>query len=884
VDRVIGFLKRVRAVVRRRTVDRELAEEMRSHLEMETARNIDAGFPPDEASRRARAVFGSRDAALEAHRDVRGGRWIADAFADARYAARTLRSNPALTAAAVVTIALGVGANTAIFSTLYAVVLRPLPYQDANRLVMVWESNAERGWVNADAAPANYLDWREQVGAFQDVAAYPTYEGATVLRVGGESRLLTSMTVTGNFFSVLGVKPAVGRAFTVDETWDTGERLAMISERLWRNWFSADPSVVDRTVELGGYPVRVVGVVPSSFVFPGRDPDVWRPTAFAREQAQTVSFRRAHWLGVIARLKPGVTVEQADAELQVVVSRLQREYPITNTGMGAGFTPLHRFLVGDVRQPLMALQVAVGLLLLIACANVGNLLLVRAADRERESVVRLALGAGRGRLVRQAFTESLVLSVAGGSAGVAVGWIGTRILAARQPEDMLPVGDIGMNATVLAFALAVTIGAGLLFGIGPAVWARRRDPAEVLKDNARTGSRSRVRRWSHGLAVAELAVAVILMAGAGLLVRSWWRVQGVDSGIDPRGVLTASLSMPPGRFPTAEGRQQFLDGVLDRLRAIPGVEYAGAVSRLPVTLPAWSSDFSVAGRERESYGVQVLHREVTPEYHRVMGVPLLAGRWFTAADDAQSPLVVLINEALARKYFPNENPIGRRVAFDRYPDSTSFWRTIVGVVGSERQHGLEREASPEFFAPVTQDEPGSQVIVLRTTLEPTTVASAVRSVVAEVNSSVAINQVRPMMEIRDAALARRRFTMTLVLTFAGAGLLMALVGVYGVTAQLARGRRRELGIRMALGASSSGIQLLVVRRGMVLAVAGITIGMAAVAAATRGISVLLFEVGPTDPLTLTVVAVLLSAAVLAASWAPARRAARTDPMETLRVE
>lgn len=883
-DRLGGIARQLRAIVRGRATDRELDEEIESHIAWQTEQNIRNGHPPHEARRLALAAFGGRDSAREAHRDVRGGRWIEDALSDARYAFRTLRHNPALTIAAVLTIALGVGANTAIFSTLYAVVLRPLPFRDSERLVMLWEKNAERGWMQADAAPANYLDWSDQVDAFDGVAAYPSFGSDVVLTRDGESQIVESMPVTGNFFQVLGVPALRGRTFTDAETWDTGERVAMISERLWRQRYAADPAILERTIELGGFPVRVVGIVPASFRFPGRNPDVWRPTAFDPSARPQVWFRRAHWLRVIARLRPGVTPERADAALQVVINRLMQQYPETNTDMGGGLTPLHRFLVGDVRQPLVALQVAVALLLLIACANVGNLLLVRAVDRERESVVRLALGAGRWRLVRQALAESLVLSSLGGLAGVALGWGGTRLLAALQPEGMLPVSDIGLDGGVLLFALGITTLSGLLFGIGPALWTRRRAPAEVLKEGGRGASRSRLRRWSHALAVAELAVAVMLMSGAGLLVRSWWRVQGVDPGLSPDGVLSVTLNLPPGRFATRELRDGFYRDVSERLGALPGVQSVAMVSQLPMTSQSWSSDFAVAGRPREAYGIDVLHRSCSPKYQEVLRVPLIAGRTFTDDDVASAPPVVLINEALARKYFANEDPIGKRITFDRYPDSTSYWRTIVGVVGSERQVGLELEPRPEFFAPVAQDEPGVRILLLRASLDPASLIPSVRSAIAASNTTVAINEMRPMTTIRDEALARRRFVMTLVLTFAAAGLLLSLVGVYGVTAQLARGRRREIGIRVALGAPLAGIRLLVLRRGISLAFAGVLVGAVGALAAARTMSALLYGVEPTDPLTLLAVAVVLAIASLAASWAPAWRAARVEPIEALRLQ
>ena len=884
MDAFRGLMARLRAVLRGRQADRDLDEEIRSHIEMETEKNIAAGRSPDDARRMAMAVFGGRDAAMEAHRDVRGGRWLSDMVRDARFALRTLKHNPVLTAAAVLTLALGVGANTAIFSTLHAVVLRPLPFRESDRLVMLYETNPERGWTQAEAAPANYFDWREQVDAFEDIAAYPSWPGTTVLSHNGEAQVLSTMTVTGNFFTVLGVPTTLGRTFTDEESWETGERLAMISHRLWTSRFGSDSTLVGRIITLGGFPVRMLGVVAPTFSLPGWDPDVWVPTAVERVAAQRVSFRRAHWWRAIARLKPGVSAAQANVGLQVVVQRLQKEYPVTNTNMGAGMMPLHRFLVGDVRLPLLALQVAVGLLLLIACANVGNLLLVRAADRERESVVRLALGAGRGRLVRQALSESLVLSTLGGVAGIALGWAGTRGLAAMQPEGMLPVGDIGVNVSVLLFALGVSIASGLLFGMGPALWAGRRAPAEVLKEGGRGTSRTRLRRWSHGLAVAEVAIALVLLAGAGLLVRSWLRVQSVNPGFGADGLLTISVNLPGGLFDTQPKRDAYYAAALERVRAIPGVTGAATVTRLSLTEAGWSSGFAVAGRPPEDVSAQAVHREISPDYHSVLNIPVIRGRSFTDADNAGAPPVLLINEAFAKKHFANEDPIGKRVSFDRLPDSTSYWRTIVGVVGSERQRGLEFESEPEFFAPVEQDENGPRVFVIRSSVSPMSIIPAARAALTAADRNAAINRVRPMTEIRDAAMARRKFVMTLVLTFAAAGLLLALVGVYGVMAQLARGRRREIGIRVALGAPLTDIRGMVVRRSFALAASGVAIGVAGSMAASRAIQSLLFDISPVDPLTLSFVGIMLAGAAVAASMPTAWRASRVNPMETLRAE
>jgi putative ABC transport system permease protein len=694
------------------------------------------------------------------------------------------------------------------------------------------------------------------------------------------------MQVTGNFFRVVGVPAAVGRTFTDAETWATGESIVMISERLWRSRFAGDSGIVGRTIDLGGRPSQVIGVVPASFSLPGRDPDVWFPTRWNPEDRAQVYFRRAHWLRAIARLRPGVTPAEADAQLQVVVKRLERDYPETNRAMGAGLTPLHEFLVGDVRRPLLVLQGAVLLLLLIACANVGNLLLVRAAGREREAVLRLALGASRARVVREALMDSLTLSAIGGAAGLALGWWGTKILVALQPERMLPVGDVSVDVGVVAFVLAITTISGVLFGLAPAVWSGLRAPADALKEGGRTGSTGRrMRRWGSALVVGEVAIALLMTVGAGLLVRSFWRIQDVDPGVDVERVLAVAPSLPPGRFDTADKVAAFYETLLQRVRAVPGVESAAIVSELPMTATGWSSDFATEGRPPRDYASDIVHREISADYQRVMRGRLVAGRLFSERDRGDAPLAVLVNEALVAKFFPGENPVGQRIAFDRVPDSTSVWRTIVGVVSNEHQQGLERDPSPEFFAPYAQDQVRSRMqLVVRTTGEPATLAGPIRRLVAELAPSVAIAWVGPLTEVRDRAMARQRFLMTLVLVFAGVGLTMAVVGVYGIMAQVSARRTREIGIRVALGARASGVQWMVVRHGLGLVVAGIAVGTAAALAATRALQALLFRVSASDPATFAVVAALLALAALAACWIPARRASRVDPAVTLRAE
>jgi predicted permease len=881
----VRALKRLRFLFGKGAVERELDEEIRLHLELEAAKYVRAGVPPVEARRRARLAFGSIEASKEAHRDARGVRWLEDAVADVRHTLPAFRRSPALALAAIVTLAVGIGANTAIFSAVNAVILRPLPFPNASRLVSLGEDNPEYGWRHGQVAPANMLDWREQVPAFADVAAYVDYRTTATLTGEGDPRILVSSEVTGNLFSVLGVHAQLGRTLQRDETWQTGRPVAVISDRLWREQFASDPGVVGRTVELDDDRVQIVGVMPAGFDFPVENVDLWVPTAWNPVDRGQMYFRRAHWLGVVARLRPGITLEQADAQFQTTVRRLQREYPATNRVMGADILPLHDSLIGDTRRPLLVLLGAVGLLLLIACANVANLLLVHAAGREREAALRLALGAGRGRLARQALAESLVLSALGGIAGLALAFWGTRLLVALQPAGMLPVRDIGVDWVVLGYGSLLGIGTGLVFGVAPAVWTSRRLPADALREGGRGGSAgTRMRRWSDALVIAEVALALALTVGAGLLVRSLRQLQHVKGGFNGSGVLAVSLALPVSRYETGEQVAMFWDGLVDRAHMLPGVAAAAAASKPPLSPASWTSDFAIAGRAPDAYGVNVMHREVTPGYFSLMGVPLLRGRTFTAQDRRGAPGVVLINASLARRYFPDADPIGQRIAFDRVPDSTSVWRTIVGVVGDEHQTSLATEPRIEIFAPVAQDQRRGMTLLVRTSGDPLALAAPVRRLVADLDPKLAIASIRTMDSIREASLATQRFLMTLMLVFAGVGLLLATVGVYGIMAQMANGRMREMGIRMALGARASVVRWLVVRHGLRLAGAGLVIGTAGALLGTRAMRSLLYAVTPADPTTFLAVPALLLATAAVACWLPAARASRADLVRVLRVE
>ena len=880
-----GFAARARALLFRRATQRSLNDEIQFHIEQETAKNIRLGLAPDEARRQALVQFGGLTQAREAHQDVYAARPIEELVADTRYTLRTMRRTPVLAGAAILTLALGVGANTAIFSAVNAVILRPLPFPKPEQLYMLWEENPEKGWYKEVAAPANMLDWREQVAAFADVMAYSDMMGTSTLSDGGEPMIVKPARVTGNFFSVLGVRAALGRTFVDAETWRTGHRIAVLSHHLWRDRFGSDPGVVGRTIQLDGLPVEVVGVMPASFDYPNEKVDLWGPSGFDPSSRQQVSFRRAHWLSVVARLKSGATEATANAQLQAVVKRLQRDYPETNRVMGAGMTPLHEFLVGNTRLPLLVLLGAVGLLLLIACANVGNLMLVKASDREREAALRLALGAGRRRLVRQALTESLVMSFVGGVAGVALGWWGTKALQAIQPAGMLRVSRFDFDWTVLGYVLLITTLSGLLFGLAPAIWASRRLPQEALKEGGRGGSQSRrMRRWGERLVIGEVALALLLSIGAGLLVRSLLELERVDPGFDPNGVLTARVSLPNARYDTDEKVAIFFAQLEDRLRGIPGVTSAAGVSDLPLEGSGYTSDFTVEGWPAGTYGTEVTHTRITPDYFKAMRTPVVSGRAFTAADRARSPSVVIINEAFAKKHFKGQDPVGKRVAFDKTTDSTTTWSTVVGVVKSVHQLKLSDEPQIEVFEPLAQSATNALTMVVRTAGDPASLGPAVRRTVAEVDPSLAIESMKTAVVVRDASLAEQRFLTTLLLLFASVGLALAVVGVYGVMAQMARRRVREMGIRLALGAQADDVRWLVVRNGLRLVGVGLVIGTAAAFVATRAMQTLLFGVAAKDPITFAIVPAVLVLTAFLATWVPANHASRADPATALRAE
>jgi putative ABC transport system permease protein len=873
------------SVFRSGRMNRALDDEIAHHIEMETAQNIASGMTPAEARRQAMLAFGGVQSLREAHRDGRGTRWLADLAADARHSFRTLARTPALTAAAILTLALAIGADTAIYSAVNAVLVRPLPFRQPDRLVMVGENNRDFLWHMSDAAPANYLDWRARVAGFRDAMAYAHFSLNATLMVDGAPRLVPIARVTGNFFSVLGVTLERGEGFTDADTWSTGLPRIVISDRLWRA-LGGDPGLVGHTLPVDGRPATVVGIAPRGFAFPTPDIDLWTPMGWTKDDAAERSFRRAHWLRVIARLQPGVSVAGANAQLMVVAEQLKSEYPETNRIMEAELQPLHRFLAGDTRLPLLVLLGAVSLLLLIACANCASLSLIRAASRSREIAIRAALGAGRSRLVRQAFAESLVLSAIGGAAGLGLGWGGTHVLTILLPPNgsLLPVDTVALDWRVALYVVAVSLACGILFGIAPALWASQRAPGDALATSSRGASASvQIRRWGARLAIAEVAIALALSVAAGLLVRSYAKLQGVDPGFDPTNVLAASIELPGNRYDNQPPIRQFFDQLIERVRGFPGVTDVAAVSRLPLTAPGWSSAFSIDGVSGGNFGATLLHRQVTADYFHTMRVPLRQGRVFTIAD-AGPPYVVVINDVFARQYFNGADPVGQRICFDQKPDSNSTWRTIVGVVGSEHQVTPGTPPGIEVIAPFTQEISHAMSVVARTRGDPMALAPLVRGAVRDLDPQLAITRIETMSAVRSLSMARDRFLMTLVSMFGMLGVVLAVVGVYGVLAELARERMREMGIRIALGARSRTVQWLIVRRGLLFGAAGVGLGLVLALAGTRGLARLLFGITPLDAGTYAVVGLALLGATLVASWLPAWRSSHVDPIAILREE
>ncbi|HSB11413.1 MAG TPA: ABC transporter permease [Blastocatellia bacterium] len=797
---------------------------------------------------------------------------------DTRYAIRTMLQSPGFTAVAVLALALGIGANTAIFSVVNAVLLRPLPYTDPDRLVHV--HRMQPPIARAPISRPDYFEWENQQQVFQGIAAffYRTYNLTGV----DQAERLNAARVTGGFFSLFGINPAAGRFIDNDDDKAGGARVAVISHGLWQRRFGGAPDLIGKTIALNADTYTVIGVAPADFQFP-RGVEVWTPAFLAEEKTQ----RGSNYLKVIARLKDGVTQPRASAQMNQIAAALAEKYPANDTNLTVAIAPLLEEQVGRIRPVLLVLLGAVGFVLLIACANVANLLLARAAARQKEFAIRTALGASRVRLARQLMTESVLLALAGGALGAVLSVWGISVLVSIAPGNIPRVKEVSLDKWVLGFTFLSSLLTGLVFGLAPSLAASRTDLNETLKEGGRgtaatSPHRALVRRV---LVVAEIALSLVLLVSAGLLIESIKRLTQVSPGFDPHNLLTANLSFP--RNPSAKDEDEaaagFLAGVEQRIASLPGIISVGTINDLPVTgYSSVNGDLNVEGRPAYKAGEAPVaeFRLVTPGYFRSIGIPLLSGRELTDRDDRSAPQTVLINHALADAIFPGEDPVGKRLlALDDKPHE------IVGVVGDARQWGLDRPADPEIYFPLAQVNFASEAtLVLRTAGDPSTLAGALRQAVREASADAPVFRVKTMMEVLADSTSQQRFNMSLMTIFAAVALVMAAIGLYGVISYSVTQRTHEIGVRLALGASTGDVLKLVVGQGMLLAGAGVALGLCAAFGLTRLLSTLLFGVSPTDPLTFAVISLILIGVALAACFVPARRATKVDPMVALRYE
>jgi putative ABC transport system permease protein len=803
---------------------------------------------------------------------------------DIRYGFRSLLKRPGATVVALVTLALGIGVNTAIFSAVDSVLLRPLPLKDPERVTSIWERTLRDGINQNEVAPANFFDLRNQNQVFEGIGAHGPQD--LNLTGGGEPERLNGELVTANVFSILGVEPALGRTFLPDEDQTGREQVVVLSDALWQRRFNRDPSIVNRNITLNGESFTVVGVMPRGFFFPARETELWIPWAMEPEQA---SGRGDHYLRLVARLKPGTTLEQANADVESIAQRLSIEYPRTNEGLGFVVHSLHQDYVGNLRLPILVLFAAVGLVLLIACANVANLLLAQATTRRREIAIRIALGARRWTIVRQLLIESLLLAGGGGLLGVLGAVWGVQALSKLLPENLSKLQDVNIDTRVLLFTLGVSALTAIVFGGVPALLAARAKPGETLSDVARDAAGgSSGRHVRRVLVVSEVALAVVLLVSAGLLMRSFQLLRQVDKGFTTENLLTMHMVLPMPKYGKPEARRAFYDEVLRRIEELPGIDSAGVITFLPLSFNGMNFSFSVEGRPTPSDMKLpfALYRVVSPHYFDAMGVTLQRGRFFDAHDTAGSQLVTLISRQLAAQYWPNEDPIGKRIKIGPL-DSPNQWLTVVGVVADVRQAELYGDPRMDLYVPYAQERRGfvtPRDLVVRTKGDATSVAGAVRQAIWSVDKDQPVSNVRTMDQVFAAAISKERFQALLLGLFAALALVLACVGLYGVISYSVAQRTHEIGVRVALGAQSVDVLRLVIRQGMTLTLVGLIVGIAAGSVATRVLSDMLYGVSTTDPLTFVGVPAFLLLIAFVACYIPARRATRIDPLVALRYE
>ncbi|HLY16953.1 MAG TPA: ABC transporter permease [Bryobacteraceae bacterium] len=865
---------RIRARFSLGRLDREFGDEVESHLNLLTEENVQRGLPPEEARRAARVRLGGLTQLRETHRDLRGLPWVETLAQDIRYALRTLRKNPGFTAVAIVTLALGVGANTAIFTVIEAVLLRPLEYSKPRELV-TWRGNESQ--MDIDDIRAQSRLFSAGGGVNPEVMDYTG---------GAEPLGVRAGYVDAGLFQALGVPAMLGRTISPEEDRRGGPRAVVLAYPFWREHFSAGPNILGKTIPLSGNRYTVIGVMPATFAVPEYALEVFVSLRVAYPEA--AAYRGVHFMRSYWRLKPGATLAQAGAEMAAIDARLAAAYPADDKDRRTVLVPLQQWVTGDIRPALRVLFGAVCVVLLIACANFASLLMARTAARRREMLIRAALGGGRSRLIRQALTESTLLAVLGGFAGLLLAGLATRLLVAAKPAALQHLNQVSMDPVVLAFGLVVSTLTGLIFGLAPAWSLSRAGVAGNLKQHGRNAAAGPTgHNFRKLLVVSEMAMALVLLAGSGLLIKGFARLRAVEPGFNPAHVISIDMQLPANRYAETTKQTQFRRELLDRLNALPGIQ-AAMVGDAPLNGSEVGHRLAFEGRPAASTGdePEVDTFCVMGDYFRVMQVPLRAGRTLTDADREDQPLAVVVNQALVRQYFAGRNPIGQRIRYAR-ETGPPRWMTIVGVAGDIKQYSLAQPALPAIFTPFAQSNENWRrwmSVVLRTPDASAGLIPAAKREIWALDSQIPLNRIRSMDDLLRASLAERRFNMFLLSLFAGLATTLAAVGLYGVMSYSVSQRTQEIGIRIAIGAGRGDVLQFVMRQGARLAAFGLAAGILSALALTRLMTSLLFAVTPNDPATLATVVVLMTAVVLAACWVPARRAMKVDPMVALRYE
>jgi predicted permease len=879
---------RLRSLARRGRVERELDKELQFHLEQQKEENLALGMPPAEARRAALRRLGGMAQIQEECRDMRRTNYIENLWHDLHYAMRMLAKSPGFTVVIVLTLALSIGANSAIFSVIDGVMLRPLPYPEADRIVRVFFHSAT--YPKFPLNPFDFRDFRARNRSFDSLAGFT--RGDMQLSGAGRPERFAGFQVTAGYFHVLGLHPARGHEFNTNDELPGNGRLVILSDRLWRSRFAADPDIIGRKIMLDSQPFTVAGVMPPGTDHPGNEyhgvahgetVDLWWPFTFRGDPAQ----RGSHYLEVIGRLKSGITPAQAQAEMNGLIAQLAREHPDALEGWQALLVPLYQEIVGPTRRLLLVLLGAVALVLLIACANAANLLLARATARQREMPVRAALGAGRSRLVRQMLAESLLIALLGGSLAAGIATAGVRTLVSLLPAGFPRADTIHVNAAVFAFTLLIALATGMLFGLAPALQAARTDLQQSLRDGGRgsTGS-GRHTRLRSVLVVGEVSLACVLLIGAGLMLRSFVNLLRTDPGFRPEHVLTAGIALPDEHYKPAQA-PLFYRRLVANLSSVAGVRAVGVGTDLPWTgYDDNIGGFTIEGKKPAAHEeFHARYHVAGPDYFRALGIPLERGRFFTDGDSTDAPLALIINQSMARRYWPNEDAVGKRITFEDKPKEKD-WMTVVGIVGDVKDKPDSKAAEMAFWWPVLQSPVyvNAMSIVLRGSSDPAWLVNALREAVRQLDPTLAVADVRLMDQIADASVSTPRFALFLVVLFGGLALTLAAIGMYGVISYSVNQRTHEFGLRMALGAKPFDVLRLVLREGIQLAVAGAALGVVGALALGRVLGSLLYEVGSTDPVTFASVSLIAIAIAALACYLPARRATNADPMASLRSE